>query len=319
VSDSVDAATGLPVTSLYGHRFAPDDDTHNRVDVFVFEIQDIGARFYTYIWTLYHLMEAASNSGQPVWILDRPNPIGGNLRQVEGPILKPRHFSFLGRHPIPIRYGLTQGELARYWQATVFPTLDLSVVAMDDWHGRPHWPAIGVEWGPPSPAMPDYLSALFFPGTCLFEGTNLSVGRGTSFPFQVVGAPWLNASALTARIGGSLPPGVKANPVSFTPGTGIHQGQRCLGIHLSVTDPEAVMPVALGLLLLAAIRELAPHDLSWCRYRTAANPTGEHHLDRLLGDDLIRSSLENGERPSSEWTAVGDWAERVRPFLLYPD
>ncbi|MBI5601416.1 MAG: DUF1343 domain-containing protein, partial [Gemmatimonadetes bacterium] len=192
VTDGTDPLTRLPVVSLYGARMRPDAASLRDLDAVLFDIPDVGARFYTYTWTLYHLMAACAQTGTRVLVLDRPNPLGGELPSAAGPILDLACRSFIGEDAIPIRHQLTLGELARYWQREQFSQVRLDVIACDGWTRAMRWPDTLLPWVPTSPAMPSFESAQLYTGTCLFEATNLSVGRGTEAPFQQVGAPWLD-------------------------------------------------------------------------------------------------------------------------------
>jgi uncharacterized protein YbbC (DUF1343 family) len=193
VSDAVDTLTGLEVVSLYGVRLRPSVASIADLDLVLFDIPYVGARFYTYIWTLHAVMDACEAAGVPLCVLDRPNPLGGLMADAEGPVLAMQLASFVGGEPIPIRHSLTIGELVRLRQRERFPTLRLQVIACIGWERGMLWPQTGLEFIPTSPAMLSLESALLYPGVCLFDATNMSVGRGTPTPFQCVGAPWLDA------------------------------------------------------------------------------------------------------------------------------
>ncbi|RME50048.1 MAG: DUF1343 domain-containing protein, partial [Caldilineae bacterium] len=247
VGDAIDPLTGLPVHSLYGERFRPAQEHLADLDLLLFDIPDVGARFYTYIWTLSHVMEACAEAGTPLWVLDRPNPLGGALAAAEGPMLdEARVSTFVGRWRMPIRHCLTIGELARLWRQERDLPLDLTVVTLAGWSRSMHWPATGVPFVPPSPAMPSYETALLYPGTCLFEGTNLSEGRGAAIPFRVVGAPWLENQAVADGFNALGLPGVRARAVQFTPTASKHAGRLCRGVMLHVLDVHRFRPVAAG-------------------------------------------------------------------------
>ncbi|MBI3791761.1 MAG: DUF1343 domain-containing protein [Gemmatimonadetes bacterium] len=322
IADGTDPLTGLPVVSLYGERLRPAPAHLAGLDAVVFDVSDVGARFYTYASTLFHVLAACAEAGIALIVLDRPNPLGGVLAEAEGPLLDPALASFVGVDAIPIRHALTLGELARLWHRERWPHATVRVVACDGWTRRMRWPATGLAWVPPSPAMPTFASALAYPGLCLFEGTTLSVARGTEAPFERVGAPWLDADRVVAHVEREPTPGVMLEHDAFVPDAPPHAGERCQGVRVVVRDADALRPVALGLRLLAAVCATHAGKFAWAPYPTAANPTGTGHLDRLVGDARVRAQLEaDADRVDAAlvraWTAVPAWSDRVRPVLLY--
>jgi uncharacterized protein YbbC (DUF1343 family) len=322
VTNGVDPLTRLPVTSLYGADVRPPPEALAGLDAVLFDLPDVGVRFYTYVWTLSHVMEACAQAGLPLVVLDRPNPLGGVLSAAEGPLLDVEAFgSFLGRAAIPVRYSLTTGELARLLKAEWNLGLDLRIVPCQGWRRSMHWPDTGLPFVPTSPAMPSYWSALLYPGLCLMEATNLSVGRGTLRPFQMVGAPWLAQEATAPMFNALGLPGVRAEPCTFTPGQEPYPGLPCGGTHLRVTDPRAFRPVGAALHLLAVIIRIHRGEFRWAPYPSAANPTGEEHFERLVGRSGIRQVLEESpgdlEKRIAAWTSPCGWRERVEDLLLY--
>jgi uncharacterized protein YbbC (DUF1343 family) len=322
VSDAVDPLTGLEVVSLYGERLRPSFQSIADLDLILFDIPDVGARFYTYIWTLHAMMDACESANVPLCVLDRPNPLGGSMTNAEGPVLAMQFASFIGAEPIPIRHSLTIGELAKLWQKERFPTLRLQVIACSGWKRTMLWPDTGLEFVPTSPAIPSFESALLYPGICLFEATNLSVGRGTSTPFQCVGAPWLDAKMIVEVFAPFRTPGVRLDADRFRPTIGLRSDLEMPCVRIDVLDPHAVRPVSLGIRLLAAITATHREEVNWAKYPTAANPGGEGHFERLIGVGDIRQALENPDvapkpLPIGAWTSIGDWAERTRDILLY--
>ncbi len=322
VGDGLDTLTGLPVVSLYGEKMRPPREALTDLDVVVFDIPDIGARFYTYIWTLSHVLEACAEAGVPLVVLDRPNPLGGELAAVEGPILDVNRFgSFVGRAAIPIRHSLTVGELARIWNAERKLGANLEVVPCCGWTRAMHWPDTGLPFVQTSPAIINYEAALTYPAVCLFEATNLSVGRGTPLSFQAVGAPWLNEAVIARTFNARGLPGVRAEATSFQPSLSPHANLACAAVHLCVTDPRAFQPVCAGLHLLAATIAAHRQEFRWAGYPTAANPTGEGHFERLIGLAGIRETLK--ENPADlperilEWTTAPGWQQRVEEILIY--
>ncbi|MEQ1693413.1 MAG: DUF1343 domain-containing protein [Gemmatimonas sp.] len=322
VLDSTDSLTGLPVISLYGERLRPTRESLGDLDAVLFDIPDIGTRFYTYIWTLYHLMAACADAAVPLIVLDRPNPLGGDLTRAEGPLLEPACRSFIGEDTIPVRHQLTLGELARLWQRERFPLASLHIVLCSEWRRSMSWPDTGLPWVPTSPAMPTFESAQVYPGTCVFEATNLSIGRGTDAPFQLVGAPWLDSGLVLRELARLVPGGVACRAVQFTPATPPHANVVCQGIHVSNPDPAVLGIVAFGLLLLAAIVRTHAEHFRWNTYPTAANPSGAGHFERLLGRRDIRGAYDvaplsiDVERVRA-WTTTADWSARVRDVLCY--
>ena len=313
VDSSVDAATGLPVHSLYGATRKPTAEMLADVDVLLFDIQDVGTRYYTYIYTMALAMEAAGEAGIPFLVLDRPNPIGGVL--VQGNILDPAVASFVGMYPLPMRHGMTPGELARLYQQAFGVEVDLTVIPLEGWDPTGLFEETGLPWRAPSPNMPNVESALHYPGTCLFEGTNLSVGRGTPRAFQQVGAPWLDGEALAARMEGLALPGVQFHAVTFVPdgpGDGKFGGETVSGVRLEVLDPSIYDPARTGIHLVAAARALAGANWEWI----------PSHFDRLAGTETLRIGIEGS---ASAQTLMEGWTEALDGFmarrqsaLLYP-
>ena len=313
VQDHRDETSGLPVYSLYGERLTPDSTVLRELDALVFDIQDIGARYYTYVSTMAEAMRAAAGFDLLFVVADRPNPIGGEL--VQGNVLDPAFASFVGLFPVAMRHGMTVGELALMFNREFEIGADLRVIPASDWR-RSDWAGdTGVPWIPTSPNMPDLESASHYPGTCLFEGTNLSVGRGTDLPFQQIGAPWLDAEDVLAGLSAEILPGVRLEPVTFTPlgaDDGKFEGRRVQGIRLKVTDRRLYDPTRTALALLLAVRESADTAFAW---RPAA-------FDRLAGTDQLRLAVDGGatvDEIIDGWADSRQQFERSRArYLLYP-
>ena len=286
VGSSIDEATGLPVHSLYGEHREPTAAMLRGIDVLVFDIQDVGARFYTYPYTLANVMRAAKREGIPVVVLDRPNPVGGVA--VEGPVLDPAYASFVGKFAIPMRHGMTIGELARLFNEAFDIDADLSVVPVQGWHRTAHEPGEALPWVPPSPNMPTPDTALVYPGMALFEGTNLSEGRGTTRPFETIGAPYIDAEALAARMNALALPGVRFRPVWFTPTFSKHAGVPCAGVQLHVVDRVAFRPVRTAVALLLAIRARHPDTFEFL-------PGEPPFFDTLAGNGWLREAILEGQ------------------------
>lgn len=317
---SLDPHTGLPVVSLYGKTRTPDPENLRGLDLILVDLQDVGARFYTYLWTLTHLLEAAAQAGIPAVILDRPNPLGGMEAAVEGPI-PDRDFTptFLGRWPIPIRHSLTLGEMALLLHAEMGLETEVEVLAMDGWDRSMLWRDTGIPFFPPSPGIPSPESALFYPGTALLEATNLFEGRGTPMAFRWFGAPWLDQGRLCEAINEMEHGEVEARPHHLESPA---PSGNCPGILLESGAPKALRPVALGLHLMALLGTFHPDQFRWTPYPTAVNPEGENHLSLLLAHGKVEEILQHPEGFDSnmidEWCRAPGWWDRASPHLLYP-
>jgi uncharacterized protein YbbC (DUF1343 family) len=283
------------------------------LEALLFDIQDVGARYYTYVSTMALAMEAAGEAGIPFLVLDRPNPIGGNA--VQGNVLDSAFSSFVGLFPIPMRHGMTPGELARMFVGEFGIRVDLSVIPSEGWTRDRFFGDLPLPWVPPSPNMPSVESALHYPGTCLFEGTNVSVGRGTDMAFQVVGAPWLDGDSLAAALDSHAIPGLRVQPWTFTPsdpGDGKFGGQEVHGVRLTGTTRD-YDPTLAALALLREILEMSGDRWVW----------REGHFDRLAGTDQLRLGLQAGESVDqlrAGWDEALEAFRRSRePYLLYPD
>ena len=313
----VDAATGLTVTSLYGNRLKPSQEDLAGVDAVLFDVPDAGCRFYTYLWTMTYVMEACAECDKTLFILDRPNPTGGNLYQAEGPMLDEVNCSsFIGRWSIPIRHSCTLGELAIYFASTRVEHLDLQIFKVQNWDRNQCTMRLTWLFIPPSPAITDPETTLLYPGTGLLEGINVNEGRGTKFPFKVFGAPWIDASQMHDAFESLHLPGVSSKACAYTPTSGLYQSELCHGLELTVSDPIVFRPVHTGLKLIQVIASLYPEYCTERLYKTVANPTGKGHLDRLTG---VFQSFETISNEPFEYLdpAASDWQEIIKPFLLY--
>ena len=314
VESGRDRVTGLPIHSLYGAASMrkPTPEMLEGVEVLVFDIQDVGARYYTYVYTMALAMEAAGEAGISFVVLDRPNPIDGVT--VQGNVLDPAFATFVGMYAVPMRHGMTPGELARLFVGEFGIDVDLHVVPAQGWRRDMPFEETGLPWVAPSPNMPDVVSALHYPGTCLFEGTSLSVGRGTDRPFQQVGAPWLDGAALAERLNARAVPGVRFEAVVFTPespGDGKFGGTSVEGVRFVALD-AAYDPTRAAVTALEEARRMSGDDWAW----------REAHFDRLAGTDHTRLALSAG-RTAAE--VVDGWAEQLEafrrlraPYLIYP-
>jgi uncharacterized protein YbbC (DUF1343 family) len=315
VDTGCDARTGVPTVSLYGERREPAPDELAGLDVLLYDIQDVGVRFYTYLYTMSLTMVACAQAGVPFVVLDRPNPLGGV--DIEGNILDPDFASFVGLYPIPVRYGLTIGELARLFNTEFGIDVDLHVVDMQGWRRTMHWQETGLPWVAPSPNMPTPDTANVYPGMCFFEGTNVSEGRGTTHPFEQVGAPYIDGFELADGLDALALPGAGFRPVLFRPAFGKHEGQTCHGVQLHTTPGADFQPVRVGFTALAAVRRGWPDDFTW-----RANQEGIHNFDKLAGTDLVRLAIDDGvaiDDLLAEWAVERAAFEDARQkYLRYP-
>lgn len=303
IGHGVDSATGLPIYSLYGEVRAPTPEMLAGVDVLLVDLQDIGARTYTYVSTLLLTAEAAGRAGVPVIVLDRPNPIGGVL--VQGPVLDVEFASFVGMLPIPLRHGMTIGELARFGAAALEYDVQLTVVPVQGWRRSQWFDETGLPWIRPSPSMPELESAAHYPGTVLFEATNLSVGRGTPVAFQVIGAPWLDA-ARVREAAGAVPGAALTDTVirPASPPDGKYDGLSLPALRLRVTDRARYDPVRMALRLLFAVRDLHGDSLV---VRARA-------FDERAGTDRLRRAMEAGARADEVWRT---WVDELVAFQTF--
>ena len=301
LDSTTDPHTGLPIHSLYGDRRAPTPDLLRDLDALVFTIQDVGVRFYTYISTMYRCMEAAAEAGIGFVVVDRPNPITG--ARLEGNVTEPRFQSFVSIGPLPIRHGMAIGELAVMFNEIDGIGADLTVVKMPAWD-RAHWfDQTDWPWVMPSPAMPTLDTAIVYPGTCLYESMNISLGRGTSRPFELIGAPWIDPFRLADAMNARDLAGVFFRPTYFVPTYRRYEGVRCGGIQIHVTDREAFLPVTMAIHLLLRIRDHHPDDFDW-------GP--EDRLNRKMGTDRFRAQVEAGD--TAEGIQEG-WKKERKAFV----
>lgn len=316
-TDGTDTATGLPVISLYGDHFRPSAEELSGIDLVLFDIPDAGCRFYTYLWTLTHVMEACAAAGKKLLVLDRPNPLSGDLQKTEGPMLDEENCaSFIGRWNIPVRHSCTLGELALYFKTTRVPALDLEIIKVQHWDRQQSIDQSGWLFVPTSPAIRDTATIALYPATCFLEGVNMNEGRGTDDDFKICGAPWIDSVKLTPLFNAQDFHGIKVTPVSYIPEWGLYAGERCQGIRLTVTDEDLFHPVQTGLRLLQLLKKSYPAELKERLYITAANPTGTGHLDRLTGVKDAFQKIESGELLIAA-ADIAHWEERIKPFLLY--
>lgn len=298
VPDGKDPKTGLPVHSLYGKTRRPTAEQLKGLDTLVFDIQDIGCRFYTYSTTLGYVLETAAAHKLKVIVLDRPNPIGGQA--VEGPILERKLESFVGYHPLPVRHGMTLGELALLWNKERKINAELEVVKVKGWSRGDLFDRTGLEWISPSPNMRSLPAALLYPGIGLLETTNVSVGRGTDRPFELIGAPWIKGRELAAALARRDLPGVRFLPIRFTPASSTHRGKECGGVQIYLDDWSRFASLPVGLAVACELKRLYPKDWQSKGY------------GRLLGHPPSLQMLEAGESAEAIQKA---WQPELETFL----
>ncbi|MBB4823482.1 uncharacterized protein YbbC (DUF1343 family) [Sporosarcina luteola] len=283
------SASGVPVFSLYGETKRPTDEMMDIIDTVVLDIQDIGARYYTYIYTMAYMMEACARKGKRMIVLDRPNPIGGI--DVEGNIVASGYSSFVGLYPIPNRHGMTIGELATYFNEVFAIDCELTVVEMQGWTRSSLLPDTDLPWVPPSPNVTSIDMMLLYPGTCLLEGLNISEGRGTTQPFEILGAPFIDGERLQDAVNELGLKHVKARSTVFTPTYQKYAGEMCQGIQLHVLDRRKIEPVKTMVKVLDVLFKMYPDDITFLEYGSLKHPM----FDLLAGSVTLRNGLRNGE------------------------
>jgi len=317
IAGTRDPVTGLPVVSLYGARRAPTAAMLRGLDTLIVDLQDVGSRYYTFVWTMALAMEACARVGVRVVVLDRPNPLGGD---VQGNMPDPAFKSFVGLYPLPTRHGMTIGELAAYLNAEHGLGCELTVVPMRGWRRAMTWDDTGVPWVAPSPNMPTVDTARVYPGGCLYEGTNLSEGRGTTRPFEWVGAPYLDAHTFADDLNRRRLPGVTFRPARFVPTFHKWAGRLCGGVQIHVTDADAFDSYVTGLSVIASARRLGRRAFQW-RKPPYEFERRKVPIDILCGTDTIRRALERNEplaRLETSWRpARAQWMRRRARWLAY--
>jgi len=305
----------LPVYSLYGKTQKATAEMLRDIDVLVFDIQDIGARFYTYIYTMSLAMEAAAENNKDFVVLDRPNPINGY--SVQGNVLEMRLASFVGLYPIPVRHGMTAGELAKMFNEQGWldggVKANLVVIPMKGWRRRMWYDQTGLTFIKPSPNMPDLETAVVYPGLCLLEGTNVSEARGTKRPFRHFGAPWIDSKRLAGRLNKLSLPGMHFEPVHFTPTSSKYQGQVCNGVRITITERNRLEPYYNGIRIVNEIYRMYPRNFQF----------KVRHFDRLCGTSTIRNAITSRSslnRVRNKWQVKLESFQKIRnKYLIYPD
>ena len=297
VGSRKDPTTSLPVYSLYGDTRRPTEEMLQGIDVLVFDIQDAGVRFYTYTVTMAYCMEEAAKHKISFFVLDRPNPMGGEI--VEGPILDPDKTSFVAYFPLPVRYGLTIGELAQLFNSENHIGADLHVIAMRNWHRNYFFESTGIKWVPPSPALRTTKGSVLYPGIEILQGSGVSVGRGTQTPFEQFGAPWMNGDDVASALNARNLPGLRFAAQSFIPVGGPYSGQRCNGVSIRVTDRFAARSMRLGVEIAEILKKLYPKDFDTAK------------LVGLVGNADTVQQVQDGVAPEK---IVGSWSDALKAF-----
>jgi len=306
VESYIDKKTNLPVYSLFGDTKSPTSAALKDIEIMLFDIQDIGVRYFTYIYTMAYVLKSAGKVGLPFVVLDRPNPLGGI--KVEGNIVEEDFNSFVGNYALPIRHGMTIGELATYFNEEFRMGVDLKVIKMKNWQRKMYYDETSLIWVSPSLNISTLDTAFIYPGTCLVEGTNISEGRGTVKPFEMIGAPWIDGIELSRELNSRKLPGVLFRPVYFSPLMSKYKDKKCEGVQFHTTDREAFLPVLSGLTLLEVIIELYPDSFEWRELSSS-----EHHFffDLLCGTDKIRKGLVKGAKAED---IVKSWEDELLNF-----
>lgn len=310
ISDDTDLVTRLPIISLYGNKLAPTTDDLADIDLVILDLPDIGARFYTYLWTMTYVMEACVANGKKLLILDRPNPIATQFDFAEGPVLEENCSSFIGRFSIPIKHNCTLAELANYFKVLQYPLLKLETIAMKNWdrYKNDDYPFFAT-----SPAIQKRHTAYLYPGTCLFEGLNINEARSTEFPFEQFGAPWIDANLLKCKML-EISDAVDLEIVSYQAVAAPYLGEICNGLRIIPKSLHSFKPVNYVITLISLITKLFPNKLKERNYLTNVNPNGEKHLDKLVG---TTNSFEKISSNNLD-TAVPNWLTTIKPYLIYP-
>lgn len=314
VSSDTDRMTGLPVQSLYQSHGADElipQDVMGKVDAFIYDLPDVGVRFYTYISTCFQILEAAAASGKPVYILDRPNPLGGEV--FEGMTQKEKDYNFIGAYSLPIRYGLTMGELANLYVSEKKLNVELEIVECDGLKRSMYYPDTGQVFTIPSPNIPNWETTVLYPGTCLIEGTNLSEGRGTGRPFTWFGAPWIDQEELATALSKLDHPGLAIRAQGYIPTYSKNKDQHCQGVALEITDHQAVRSVKFMVEAIDVIKALYPDEFEFI------NPwqTNVASIERHMGSDFLKDGWKTDAFAQQEQADIEAFRERVKPFYLY--
>ena len=308
----------ISIYSLYGKNLVPDQTILKKIDILVIDLQDIGTRYYTFVWSALMLIEQAANLGKKIFILDRPNPLNGET--VQGPVLEPEYVSFVGLYPVPVRHGMTIAELCALVNDELDLDADIEVMRMKGWTRDQYFNDTGLCWTMPTPNMPSFSTALVYPGMCLLEGTNISEGRGTTRPFEVFGAPWIGPFSFIKELNKKKIRGVMFRPTFFIPTFNKYKGRLCGGAQIYVTNDRRFDPFSTGLEIIHTIRRLYPKKFRW-RKPPYEHETRKMPFDILAGNRWIREHLEKGKSVASikqRWQMeLYGFKRKQRKYLLY--
>lgn len=321
IHDGTDALTQLPNISLYGNKLQPSADDLQNIDIVLFDIPDIGCRYYTYLWTLTHVLEACAKHKKQLVILDRPNPISGKLDLAEGPLLDEDNCSsFIGRWKMPLRHSCTLGELALYFNSTRSIHANVNVIKCNSWNRDQFQPDWNLDFVPTSPAIKNFNAALLYPGLGLLEATNISEGRGTNQSFEIAGAPWLDASMICSLFN-QIQDDCVLTENQFIPTGSKFKNDVCNGVQFKIENINTFQPVFTTLLFIKLVKDTHTQYFQWKPYPTNVNPTGTQHLDKLLGIENSESIFDLPFQPFlktiEQLTQVDDWNRTMQPYLLY--
>lgn len=314
VHHEVDRKTGIPVYSLYGERKIATEVMLKDIEVLIFDMQDMGVRFYTYIYTMANMMKSAAEQQIPFYVLDRPNPITGV--KVEGNLISEAFCSFVGDYGLPIRHGMTIGEVATYINHEFHIGCELTVISMEKWSRRYWFDETGLQWVMPSPNATSLDMAALYPGMCFFEGTNLSEGRGTTKPFEIIGSPWIKSEEWIESLSHYQLDGVLFREVNFKPFTSKYSGELCQGVQVHITNREQLQPITIALAMLQTVRNLYPQQFHWI-----PPFKNRYFIDLLTGTDQVRSAIDRQEDVlqwyENQRQDVSMFEEKRRNYLLY--
>ncbi len=321
IQDGIDDLTQLPIISLYGSKLQPSEEDLQNIDIVLFDIPDIGCRYYTYLWTMTHVLEASAKHKKQFIVLDRPNPISGILDLAEGPLLDEENCrSFIGRWKMPLRHSCTLGELALYFNTTKQLNAKLEIITCSNWNRNQFQPNWKIDFVPTSPAIKNFNAALLYPGLGLLEATNMSEGRGTNQSFEIAGAPWFDAS-MVCSLFNQIQDDVVLTENQFIPIDSKFKNEKCEGVQFNILNPTTYQPVFTALLFIKLAKDIHPQYFQWKPYPTNVNPTGTQHLDKLLGipnsEAIFNLPFQQFLQQIQQIKKVQNWQNEVESYLLY--
>ena len=321
IQDGIDNLTSLPIVSLYGKQLQPSKKNLEDIDIVLFDVPEIGCRYYTYLWTMTYVLEACAEHQKKLIVLDRPNPISGNIAMAEGPMLDEINCSsFIGRWTIPLRHSCTLGELALYFNVAKKMNVALEVITCNNWSRNLLQPQWGIDFVATSPAINNFNAALLYNGLGLLEATNISEGRGTDKSFEIAGAPWFDATTV-CDVFNQIQEDVVLKAIQFTPTKSKYANEQCNGIYFVVQDAAQFQPVFTALLFIKLVKDIHTNDFKWQPYPTHVNTNGTKHLDKLLGiansEAIFDLPFKNFLKEIEQATTIKNWEKDIANFLLY--